>query len=358
MKKGLSVKRKNAKKKEGQSDRKQKKSARFEKRKRKKKGTIVTNLHQENVRKRKKNVQFGRKRSVKRRKLAIKKKGSDRKRKKSALFEKRKSVKPKQERENDRKRKKREEFEKRKKSRVERKRKMKGGSVKTERGGKKRNEKRSRKRLKKNLWILKSLKMTARMTLKLRLRRKTTLLTTTKRKCLFRKKAKAGNGNLTKKNLLLMTAMRTSKPNLILRKSLLLNPKKVKSERSLNLMRKRISSLPRSRKSLHPRNSQSSKKSLNPKTSPKSNKKPKVQLKKGVKSRKKKKKLRFGNGGKRMVMTRKKMTEPNGISWNIRVHFLLQPTNHCPKLSDFSIMAKKCVCLKIQRRWQVSTVEC
>merc|ERR1712051_943486 len=286
--------------------------------KREKKGTIVTNLR-ESDRKRKKNVQFGRKRSGKRRKLAIKKKESVRKRKKSALFEKRKSVKPKQERENVRKRKKREEFEKRKKSRVERKRKMKGGSVKIERGGKKRNEKRSRKRLKKNLWILKSLKMTAKMTLKLRSRKKTTLLTTTKRKCLL---------------------------------------KKAKSVRSLNLMRKRISNLPRNPKNLRPRNSQSSKRLPNPKTSPKSNKKPQVQLRKGVKLRKKKKKLRFGNGGKRMVMKRKKMTDPNGISWNIRVLFLLLPTNHCPKLSDFSMMAKKCICLKRQRRWQVSTVEC
>merc|ERR1712051_1143137 len=303
--------------------------------KREKKGTIDTNLR-ESDRKRKKNVQFERKKREKRRKLAIKKKESVRKRKKSALFEKRKSVKPKQERENVRKRKKREEFEKRKKSRVERKRKMKGGSVKIERGGKKRNEKRSRKRLKKNLWILKSLKMTAKMTLKLRSRKKTTLLTTTKRKCLL-KKVKAENGNLTKKNLHLMTAMRTSRPNLILRKSLLLNPKKAKSVRSLNLMRKRISNLPRSPKSLRPRNSQSSKRFPNPKTSPKSNKKPQVQLRKGVKLRKKKKKLRFGNGGKRMVMRRKKMTDPNGTSWNIRVHFLLLPTSHCPKLSDFSM---------------------
>merc|ERR1719400_2308580 len=31
-----------------------------------------------------------------------------------------------------------------------------------------------------------------------------------------------------------------------------------------------------------------------------------------------------------MVMRRKKMTDPNGISWNIRVLFLLLPTNHCP----------------------------
>merc|ERR1711956_192901 len=176
----------------------------------------------------------------------------------------RKSVKPKQERENVRKRKMREKFEKRKKSRVERKLKMKGGSVKIVRSGKKRNEKRSRKRSKKNPWILKSLKMTARMTLKLMSRKKTTLLTT-RRKCLSVKKAKAGNGNLTKKNLLLMTAMRTSRPNLILRKSLLQNPKRAKSERSPNLMRKRISNLPKSPKNLRPRNSQSSKKLPNPK---------------------------------------------------------------------------------------------
>merc|ERR1712008_645326 len=187
-----------------------------------------------------------------------------------------------------------------------------GGSVKIVRSGKKRNEKRSRKRSKKNPWILKSLKMTARMTLKLMSREKTTLLTT-RRKCLSVKKAKAGNGNLTKKNLLLMTAMRTSRPNLILRKSLLQNPKRAKSERSPNLMRKRISNLPKSPKNLRPRNSQSSKKLPNPKPSPKSNKKPQVQLKKGVKLRKKKKKLRFGNGGKRMVR-RKKTTVPNGIS--------------------------------------------
>merc|ERR1712008_492342 len=131
-----------------------------------------TTLPSTNVRNRKKNVLFGRKRSVKRRNLAIKKKESVRKRTKSALFEKRKSVKPKQERENVRKRRMREKFEKRKKSRVERKLKMKGGSVKIVRSGKKRNEKRSRKRSKKNPWILKSLKMTARMTLKLMSRKK------------------------------------------------------------------------------------------------------------------------------------------------------------------------------------------
>merc|ERR1711935_769749 len=99
-------------------------------------------------------------------------------------------------------------------------------------------------------------------------------------------------------------------------------------------MRKRILNLPRSPKSLRPRNSQLSKKLPNPKTSPKSNKKHQVQLKEVVKLRKKKKKLRFGNGGKRMVR-RKKMTVPNGISWNIKVLYLLLPTNHCPKLSAF-----------------------
>merc|ERR1712110_80839 len=186
--------------------------------KREKKGTIVTN-RQESVRKRKKNVLFGRKRSVKKRKLAIKKKESVRKRKKSALFEKRKSVKPRQERENVRKRKKREEFEKRKKGHVERKRKKREEFEKRKKSEKKRNVKRSRKRSKMNPWILKSLKMTARMTLKLRSRKKwTTLLTTKRRMHLSVKKVKVGNGNLTKKNLLLMTVMKTFRPNLILRK--------------------------------------------------------------------------------------------------------------------------------------------
>merc|ERR1719189_766987 len=231
-----------------------------------------------------------------------------------------------------------EEFEKRKKSE------------------KKRNVKKSRKRSKMNPWILKSLKMTARMTLKLRSRKKwTTLLTTKRRMHLSVKKVKVGNGNLTKKNLLLMTVMKTFRPNPILRKKRNLNPKRAKSERSPSLKRKRTSNLPRSPKNLRPR--KSSKNLLpNPKTRPKSNKKYQVQLKKVVKLRKKKKKLRFGNGGKRMK--RKKMTVVNGISWNIRVLFLLQPTNHCPKLSAFTMMAKKCIYLKMQRRWQVSTVEC
>merc|ERR1712088_254234 len=108
---------------------------------------------------------------------------------------------------------------------------------------KEKREKKEREKIKDrskmNPWILKSLKMTARMILKLRSRKKwTTLLTTKRRMHLSVKKVKVGNGNLTKKNLLLMTVMKTFRPNPILRKKRNLNPKRAKSERSPSLKRK------------------------------------------------------------------------------------------------------------------------